>query len=171
MTQSAIDQVQVYKDEYMLDDTTGNKVGNAAALYKVIMRCTTIDTLSTNKALRDKIKDLPNIAATLNGDIDAVHSYFFDAYHQLKACGADVDDKEEILFATYDRNLDSKFRSYMSKKAEDYITIKKGIWPARTSITSSKRARRSSINSKAILTVGHSICQRAESHCPSSRIE
>ena len=51
MTQSAIDQVQVYKDEYMLDDTTGNKVGNAAALYKVIMRCTTLDTLSTNKAL------------------------------------------------------------------------------------------------------------------------
>jgi hypothetical protein len=31
-----------------------------------------------------------------------------------------VDDKEEILFAAYERIPDSKFRSYTSKKAEDY---------------------------------------------------
>jgi hypothetical protein len=31
-----------------------------------------------------------------------------------------VDEKEEILFAAYERIPDSKFRSYMSKKAEDY---------------------------------------------------
>lgn len=78
LTELAINQVQVYEDEYMLDDTTGNKVGNGAALYKVIMRCTTLDNLSTNKALRDTIKDLPNHPATLSDNIDEVHAAFFD---------------------------------------------------------------------------------------------
>jgi hypothetical protein len=120
LTEPAINQVQVYEDEYMLDDTTGNKIDNGPALYKVIMRCTTLDTLSTNTALRDKIKDLPNIAATLSGDVDGVHAYFFDAYNKLKACVSNVNDKEEILFAAYERIPDSKFHSYMSKKTEDY---------------------------------------------------
>jgi hypothetical protein len=39
LSEPAINQVQVYEDEYMLDDTTGNKIGNGPALYKVIMRC------------------------------------------------------------------------------------------------------------------------------------
>jgi hypothetical protein len=90
VAKSAINQVQVYEDEYMLDDTTGNKVGNGAALYKVIMRCTTLDTLSTNKALRDSIKDLPNHPDTLSGNVDSVHAAFFEAYNQLKARGSDV---------------------------------------------------------------------------------
>jgi hypothetical protein len=121
LTESAINQVQVYEDEYMLNDTTGNKVGNGAALYKVIMRCTTLDNLSTNKALRDTIKDLPNHPATLSGNIDEVHAAFFDAYNQLKARGSDVEDKEELLFATYSRVPDSKFRSYMERVAEEWF--------------------------------------------------
>lgn len=121
LTEAATNQVQAYEDEYMLDDTTGNKVGNAAALYKVIMRCTTLDTLSTNKALRDIIKDLPNHPDTLSGNVDGLHSNFFNAYNQLKARGADVDDKEELLFAAYQRVPDAKFRSYMEKKSEEWF--------------------------------------------------
>jgi hypothetical protein len=120
MTQSAIDRVNVYKDEFMLDDTTGKLVENAAALYKVIMRCTTLDTLTTNKALRDKVKDLPAIAATAAGNVDTIHSYFNDNYNQLRARGADIDDKEDILFAAYENVPDAKFRSYMAKKSEEY---------------------------------------------------
>lgn len=122
LAQSAIDKVRIYEDEYMLDDASGNnkKVCNAAALYKVIMRCTTLDSKSTNKALRDKIKDLPTIAVTCNGDIDSIHSYFNDAYNQLKARGGDVDDKEDLLFQAYANVPDERFVSYIERKREDY---------------------------------------------------
>jgi hypothetical protein len=83
ITQSAKNQVQVYKDEYLLSNagTPEKKVGNAAALYKVIMRLTTLDTKSTNKSLRDRLKDLPTVAVTFNGDVDALHTYFNDVYN------------------------------------------------------------------------------------------
>lgn len=122
ISSTAKDQVAVYKDEYMLSD--GNVpqklVENGPALYKIIMRLTTLDTKSTNKALRDKLKDLPTVASTLNGDIDAIHSYFNDTYSQLKARGEDVDDKEDILFAAYANVPDAKFKSYMEKKESDW---------------------------------------------------
>jgi hypothetical protein len=122
LTQSAKNQVQVYKDEYLLSNagTPDKKVGNAAALYKVIMRLTTLDTKSTNKSLRDRLKDLPTVAATLNGDVDALHTYFNDVYNQLKARGEDVDDKEDILFAAYANIPDGKFQAYMEKKESDW---------------------------------------------------
>ena len=119
---SAKEQIAVYKDEYMLSDanTPAKLVGNAAALYKVVMRLTTLDTKSTNKALRDRLKELPTVAATLNGDIDAIHAYFNDTYSQLKARGEDVEDKEDILFAAYANVPDAKFQSYMEKKESDW---------------------------------------------------
>ena len=117
ISSTAKDQVAVYKDEYMLDDGNGKLVENGPALYKIIMRLTTLDTKSTNKALRDKLKDLPTIASTLNGDIDAIHSYFNDTYSQLKARGEDVDDKEDILFAAYANVPDAKFKTYMQQYA------------------------------------------------------
>jgi hypothetical protein len=119
---SAKEQIVVYKDEYMLSD--GNNpsklVGNATALYKIVMRLTTLDMKSTNKTLRDRLKDLPTVAVTLNGDIDAIHAYFNDTYSQLRAHSEDVDDKEDILFAAYANVPDAKFQSYMEKKESDW---------------------------------------------------
>jgi hypothetical protein len=119
---SAKEQIAVYKDEYMMSD--GNNpsklVGNSAALYKIVMRLTTLDTKSTNKTLRDQLKDLPTVAVTLNGDIDAIHAYFNDPYSQLCAPGEDVDDKEDLLFAAYATVPDAKFQSYMEKKESDW---------------------------------------------------
>jgi hypothetical protein len=124
ISSAAKDQVAVYKDEYMLSNANANNppelVGNGAALYKVIMRLTTLDAKSTNKSLRDVLKDLPTIATTLNGDIDAIHSYFNDAYSQLRARGEDMDDKEDILFSAYANVPDAKFQSYMEKKESDW---------------------------------------------------
>jgi hypothetical protein len=122
ISSTAKDQVAVYKDEYMLSDgnVPAKLVENGPALYKIIMRLTTLDTKSTNKALRDKLKDLPTVASTLNGDIDAIHSYFNDTYSQLRARGEDVDDKEDILFAAYANVPDAKFKSYMEKKESDW---------------------------------------------------
>jgi hypothetical protein len=48
LTESAKNQVAVYKDEYLLDDGSGNnkKIVLATAYYKIIMRLTTLDTTS-----------------------------------------------------------------------------------------------------------------------------
>jgi hypothetical protein len=85
-------------------------VGNATALYKIVMRLTTLNTKSINKTLCDRLKDLPTVAVTLNGDIDVIHAYFNDTYSQLCARGEDVDDKEDLLFATYANVPDAKFQ-------------------------------------------------------------
>lgn len=122
LTKSAKDQVAVYKNEYELTDgaTPPKKVILAPALYKVIMRLTTLDNKSTNKALRDKIKSLPSYALTVNGDIDLIHTRFNDTYAQLKARGEEVNDKEGILFDTYSHVPDAKFRKYMDDKKDAY---------------------------------------------------
>ena len=108
----------------MLSDrnTPAKLVGNAAVLYTIVMRLTTLDTKSTNKSLCDQLKDLPTVAVTLNlnGDIDAIHAYFNDTYSQLQARGEDVDDKEDLLFAAYANVPDGKFQSYMEKKESDW---------------------------------------------------
>jgi hypothetical protein len=152
VAKSAINQVQVYEDEYMLDDTTGNKVGNGAALYKVIMRCTTLDTLSTNKALRDSIKDLPNHPDTLSGNVDSVHAAFFEAYNQLKARGSDVKDKEEILFAIYSQ-IPTASSIATWKGSLKIGSTKLVIWQARTLVILLRKPKPSPINSKVILTM------------------
>jgi hypothetical protein len=112
----------VYKDEYLLDDGSGNnkKIVLATAYYKIIMRLTTLDTKLTNRALRDVIKDLPSYALTVSGDIDAIHKRFNDTYAMLKARGEDIEDKEQILFETYSYVPDAVFRDYMSVKQTAY---------------------------------------------------
>lgn len=123
LSETSIAAIKVYENEYMLDDgsNTNKVVGNAAALYKVIMKCTVLDTKATNKALRDRLKDLPTVVTTVNGDIDAIHSHFTINYNQLRARGADIDDKEELLFAAYSNVPDFKFRKYMDDRETDYF--------------------------------------------------
>ena len=123
LTQGAKDQVAVYKDEYELSNGAANNpqiVQVAPALYKVIMRLTTLDTKITTKALRDTILDIPAYCSAVNGDIDKVHTLFNNTYAQLKARGEDVNDKEGILFDAYSHVPDGQFRAYIRQKKTDY---------------------------------------------------
>ena len=122
ITKEAKTRVEVFKDEYEFSDagTPAKKIIVAAALYKVIMRLTTLDTKSTNKALRDTILDLPNYCLTVQGDIDKIHTRFNNTYSQLKARGEEVPDKEGILFATYDKVPDKDFCDYMKRQKDDF---------------------------------------------------
>ena len=120
LSTEAKEQVALYEKEYELDDGTGEKVIVAALLYKVIMRLTTLDTKTTNKTLRDSIKDLPAVAAALKGNVDKIHEHFNSAYTQLRSRGQDIDDKEDLLFDAYAQVPDAEFRKYMARKKEDY---------------------------------------------------
>eukprot|EP00956_Cyclotella_meneghiniana_P000598 scaffold658_cov52-Cyclotella_meneghiniana.AAC.1 len=92
----------------------------AAALYKVIMKLTTLDTKITDKALRDIIQCLPAYCLQVHGDIDKVHTRFNNTYAQLKARGEDVSDKEALLFNTYAQVPDKDYRDYMKRQKDDY---------------------------------------------------
>jgi len=121
LTSKARDQIAIYKDEYLVQGSpTGDKFILAPALWKVIMRLTTLDTKMTNKALRAVIKDLPIYAVTVKGDIDLIHKRFLEHYALLKARGEEVDDKEGLLFDTYSHVPDAVFRTYMNKKKDDF---------------------------------------------------
>lgn len=121
LTSKAKDQIAIYKDEYEVQgNPNGEKFILAPALWKVIMRSTTLDTKMTNKALRSVIKDLPVYAVTVKGDIDLIHKRFLEHYSLLKARGQEVNDKEGILFETYSHVPDAKFRTYMAKKKDDF---------------------------------------------------
>ena len=121
LTMKAQDQIAIYRSEYEVQgNPNGDKFILAPALWKVIMRLTTLDTKMTNTALRNVIKDLPIYAVTVKGDIDLIHKQFLEHYALLKARGEEVDDKEGILFDAYSHVPDSDFRKYMAGKKDDY---------------------------------------------------
>ena len=123
LTEAAREQLLVAKHSWMLSDedpANPTNIAVAALLYKEIMRLTTLDTRATNKALRDNLKALPEYCVQVKGDVDKINSYFMQNLNQLLARGEGADDKEDILFATYQHVPDTEFRKYMSQKKDDY---------------------------------------------------
>ena len=123
LTEAARDQLLVAKHSWILSDedpVNPTNVAVGALLYKEIMRLTTLDTRATNKALRDNLKALPEYCIQVKGDVDKINSYFMQNLNQLLARGEGADDKEDILFATYQHVPDAEFRKYMSQKKDDY---------------------------------------------------
>ena len=84
------------------DPTNPTNVAVAALLYKDIMRLTTLDTRSTNKALRHNLKALPEycVGVGVKGDVDKINAYFMQNLNQLLTRGEGAGSKEGILFAT-----------------------------------------------------------------------
>ncbi len=52
-------------------------------MYKIIMRLATIDSIATTKTLCANLNNLPIYAASVNGDIDLINSYFGVNYSQI----------------------------------------------------------------------------------------
>jgi hypothetical protein len=104
LTEATRDQLLIAKHSWMFsneDPTNPTNITVAAFLYKEIMRLKTLDTCVTNKALRNNLKALPEYCVQVKGNIDKVSSYFMQNFNQLLARGEGADDKEDILFATY----------------------------------------------------------------------
>jgi hypothetical protein len=85
-----------YRNEY-----TFNGVEYASLMYKIIMRLSTIDSVTTTQILRDNLQSLGVYTAMVSGDINKVHNKFNKNYSQLIARGATVDDPICILFEAY----------------------------------------------------------------------
>ncbi len=107
--------LEPYQSQYLFD---GVKYG--PLMYKMIMRLATIDSIATNKALRANINGLPQYAASVNGDIDFINSYFDVNMSQILARGQMVDDPIAKLFDAYLATLNHTFRQYIAKKQDNY---------------------------------------------------
>ena len=149
LTKEAKTRVEIWKNEYEFSDggTPAEPIIVAAALYKVIMKLTTLDDRSTDKALRDTIKNLPAYATSVNGDIDKINSYFDNALAQLQARGNDADDKEAILFQAYLQVPDQEFRRWVVRKKDDWYEQSGGMQNA-TYVNIMQLARQKYINLK-----------------------
>jgi hypothetical protein len=89
-------------------------------VYKTIMRLATIDSVATTETLRANRNNLPSYAASVNGDVDLINSYFDTNYTQILARGATVDDPIVKLFDAYLSVPVYNFKQYISKKQDDY---------------------------------------------------
>jgi hypothetical protein len=115
LTVAALARLEPYQSQYLFD---GVKYG--PLMYKVIMRLATIDSAATNETLRANINNLPHYAASVNGDVDLINSYFDVNMSQLLACGQTVDDPIAKLFDAYLAAPNATFKQYIAKKQEDY---------------------------------------------------
>ncbi len=84
------------------------------------MRLATINSIATNKALQENINSLPQYAASVNGDVDLINSYFDVNMLQLLVRGQTFDDPIAKLFDAYLATPDHTFRQYIAKKQDDY---------------------------------------------------
>ena len=80
LTVAVLARLEPYQAQYLFH---GVKYG--PLLYKVIMRLATIDSVATTEALRTNLNNLPIYAASVNGDIDLINSYFDKNYTQFLA--------------------------------------------------------------------------------------
>jgi hypothetical protein len=89
-------------------------------MYKTIMRLATIESIATTETLHANPNNLPSYAASVNGDVDLINSYFDTNYTQILARGATVDNPIAKLFDAYLSVPNYNFKQYISKKQDDY---------------------------------------------------
>ena len=115
LTPSALARLEPYQAQYTFEG-----VEYAPLMYKIIMRLATIDSVATTETLHKNLDGLPAYAASVNGDVDLINSYFDANYSQILARGATVDDPLAKLFDGYLAVPDDTFRKYILSKQERY---------------------------------------------------
>jgi hypothetical protein len=115
LTVAALARLEPYQSQYLFDG-----VEYGPLMYKIIMRLATIDSVATTEALCANLNNLPIYAASVNGDIDLINSYFDVNYSQILARGSTVDDPIAKLFDAYLVVPDYNFKQYIAKKQDDY---------------------------------------------------
>jgi hypothetical protein len=90
-------------------------------MNKIIMRLATIDSFATIETVCANFNNLSIYAASVNGNIDLINSYFDVNYLQILVRGFTIDDPVAKLFNAYYLVVpDFNFKQYMAKKQDDY---------------------------------------------------
>jgi len=85
-----------------------------------------MDSVATTETLCDNLTNLPIYAASVNGNIDLINSYFDVNYTQILTRGSTVNDPIANLFDTYLVVPNYNFKTYMAKKQDAYHDGKLG---------------------------------------------
>jgi hypothetical protein len=93
LTVASLVHLEPYQSQYLF-----NGVEYGPLMYKIIMHLATIDSMATTEALRSNLNNLPIYAASVNGDINLINSYFDVIYSQILARGSTIDDLITKLF-------------------------------------------------------------------------
>ena len=96
LTVASLARLEPYQAQYMFEG-----VEYGPLMYKTIMRLVTIDSVATTKTLHANLNNLPSYAASVNGDVNLINSYFDTNYTQILARGATVDNPTIKLFDVY----------------------------------------------------------------------
>ena len=115
LSKEAKAKVMVWKEEYMI---AGFPSG--AALLKIIIRESHIDTRATVRHIRDKLSSLDLYLPTIGNDIIKFNTYVKDLLDSLYARGETTHDLLANLFKAYKAASDKTFVEYIRKKEDQY---------------------------------------------------
>jgi hypothetical protein len=96
LTVATLARLEPYQNQYLF-----NGVEYGPMMYKIIMRLAMIDSVATDEALQANLTNLAIYAASINGNIDLINSYFDVNYSQLLTRGSTVDNLIAKLFDAY----------------------------------------------------------------------
>ena len=115
LTLRAQQSLTQYQAEYNFDGVICGLL-----LLKIIVRTATMDSRENISIIRARLKDIDDHAAGVNGDVEQITKFFADNLERLKALGASLNDKEDVLFKGLKAVRCVKFCSYISRKEEQY---------------------------------------------------
>ena len=102
-----------YKAEYTL-----NGVIFRPLHLKIIVCTATMDSRATISIIRTRLNNFDAYAAGVNGDVEQITKFFTDNLERLKALGANLNDKVDVLFKGLMAVLCEVFCNYISRKEE-----------------------------------------------------
>ena len=93
LTLRAQQSITQYKAEYTFDGVICGPL-----LLKIIVSTATMDSRATISIIRARLNNIDAYAAGVKDDVDQITKFFTDNLERLKASGANLDDKVDVLF-------------------------------------------------------------------------
>lgn len=120
LTKEAKMKVQIWEDEYIIQNNQGTRVPSGNLLLKVIIRESHLDTNATTQSIRTKLSNLDRYIVTIGNDITKFNGYVKSLVQSLAARGERTEDLLSNLFKGYQAVSDKAFLKYIGGKQEKY---------------------------------------------------
>ena len=107
-------------DDYEINTTLNGIISNGPMFLKVIIRNSTVDTMSTVFHIRGNLNQLKEYMMAINCDIELFNQYVTSQVEALAARGTESSDLLINLFEAYEIVPDRKFNKHIENKKDDY---------------------------------------------------
>ena len=120
LTTEGKNKILLQKSDWILKDEEGKAHKSGAALLKVIIRESHIDTNATVLSIREDLSKLDQHMIDLSSDIQKFNDHVTSQIEALAARGEKTLDILAHLFKGYESASDQTFRNYIQDKKNDY---------------------------------------------------